>query len=585
MGNFDLKYAAYERAMQQHGYFGLKGNAIGDQLGRYAEALQYKETKEANRAAGREFGHQLAAERRALSQAEQNSLSSGLNGEQNAVKSLPLVQENVSKSATNNEIKIADKMKVGTSKKGFKYYLVDSQGQVYQVDKKAYNVAKKGKKVSKEGATLLDPKRDKIPEKIKKSSKKVTEKLMSNNVQVQKNNYNIITDPQAYNKQRADMYEKLWGNFSHPSNTPLGIVEAKPAGEPKTWAKYLQEHGKTYTKPVSGVVEADRLANNIIKGNEIKQQIKETLSQKTEFNPSNLEKWSGHAPNPTLQAMSDYYRELESQQISQAVKNKTDDLGKVAAKEVDNIENLGKVIAQQDDKIEDLGKVVAQQSDKIDDLTKKLAKSNKKVAVVATIATVAAGAIGYLFGKSNNDNNNKKTLKEVPQEKSLSSSGKASSTPAIETVNKSQVVTPAETDSEAAINQQVPTAATTAVNSSVNNTQNFVDKVAIPANVSDDQISSEQVDEDENEAVLDLKEGKYVTKQGDNFWNIAQRYLEEKYADEPEKYKNLSKEEQNSMIQQEAERIMKLNGYSYDLNHNFPKPMLSVESRLILEEI
>ncbi len=46
MGEFDLKYAAYERAMQQNNYFGLTGEGRAEQFGRYAEGLQYDEKKQ-----------------------------------------------------------------------------------------------------------------------------------------------------------------------------------------------------------------------------------------------------------------------------------------------------------------------------------------------------------------------------------------------------------------------------------------------------------------------------------------------------------------------------------------------------------
>ena len=575
MGNFDLKYAAYERAMQQHNYFGLRGEAIGEQLGRYAEALQYKETKEANRSAGREFGRQLAAERRALSQTEQNSLSSGLNGEQNATKSVYTVQENVSNSTTSNDIWIADKMKVGTSKKGFKYYLVDAQGQVYEVDKKAYKAAQKGKAATMDGARLLEPKKDRIPEKIKKVSEKVTEKLKSKKVQVPKHNYNIITDPQAYNQQRADMYEKLWGNFSHPSNTPLGSAKPTKASGVRTWKQVFEEIGTTYNPPkVTGILEAEKRAEKIINGNETKRKIGEILNKKTEFNPANLEKWSGHAPNPTLQAMNDYYRELEKQPTIQTVTDKIDDLGKVVAKQGDNIERLGKVIAQQNDKIDDLGKVVAKQGDKIDDLAKKLAKTNKKVAVIAAITAAAAGTIGYLLGSSNDNDGSKK-------EQVLHDGSQRSDSIATTQVSSSSK-TGGDEQSKVTVSQGTTA---TFVNTSQNSQQNNAENVVVKTPVSQDSTSVEQERQKEVSTPLNLKNGKYITQKYDSFWNIAERYLEEKYSSEPGKYKNLSQEKQNAMIQKEAERIMKLNGYWYDSNHNFPEPMLNTEIKVVVENL
>lgn len=554
MGNFDLKYAAYERAMQQHNYFGLRGEAIGEQLGRYAEALQYKETKEANRSAGREFGRQLAAERRALSQTEQNSLSSGLNGEQNATKSVYTVQENVSNSTTSNDIRIADKMKVGTSKKGFKYYLVDAQGQVYEVDKKAYKAAQKGKAATMDGARLLDPKKDRIPEKIKKVSEKVTEKLKSKKVQVPKHNYNIITDPQAYNQQRADMYEKLWGNFSHPSNTPLGSAKPTKASGVRTWKQVFEEIGTTYNPPkVTGILEAEKRAEKIIKGNETKHKIEEILSKKT---------------------MNDYYRELEKQPTIQTVTDKIDDLGKVVAKQGDNIERLGKVIAQQNDKIDDLGKVVAKQGDKIDDLAKKLAKTNKKVAVIAAITAAAAGTIGYLLGSSNDNDGSKK-------EQVLHDGSQRSDSIATTQVSSSSK-TGGDEQSKVTVSQGTTA---TFVNTSQNSQQNNAENVVVKTPVSQDSTSVEQERQKEVSTPLNLKNGKYITQKYDSFWNIAERYLEEKYSNEPEKYKNLSQEKQDAMIQEEAERIMKLNGYWYDSNHNFPEPMLYKEITVVVENL
>lgn len=144
MGAFDGKYAAYERAMQQNNYFSLRGDAIGEQFGRYAQGLQYDEIKAEKKRAGREFARQLAEERKALSAAEQNSLSSGLTGEQKATQPAPVTIDRTTVNS-GNEVKVAEKMKVGTAKTGFKFYIIDEQGQVYQVDRKAYNAVKKRK--------------------------------------------------------------------------------------------------------------------------------------------------------------------------------------------------------------------------------------------------------------------------------------------------------------------------------------------------------------------------------------------------------------------------------------------------------
>ena len=75
MREFDVKYAAYERAMQQNNYFGLKGDAIGEQLGRQSLALQEAETKAADKAKGKARAKQIAMERNALNEELRNAVS------------------------------------------------------------------------------------------------------------------------------------------------------------------------------------------------------------------------------------------------------------------------------------------------------------------------------------------------------------------------------------------------------------------------------------------------------------------------------------------------------------------------------
>lgn len=52
------------------------------------------------------------------------------------------------------------------------------------------------------------------------------------------------------------------------AGTENAASKSKAATEPKTWKKYLNERGKEYTAPKSGVAEADRRAAEIIKKNE-----------------------------------------------------------------------------------------------------------------------------------------------------------------------------------------------------------------------------------------------------------------------------------------------------------------------------
>ncbi len=79
MGNeFDVRFAAYERAMHAHNNFGLSGDALAQQYGRYTTGLQYDADKAAKKVFGREYGRALAQERAAMRNTE--TLHSALNG-------------------------------------------------------------------------------------------------------------------------------------------------------------------------------------------------------------------------------------------------------------------------------------------------------------------------------------------------------------------------------------------------------------------------------------------------------------------------------------------------------------------------
>lgn len=65
MSEFDVKFRAYENAMHANNNFGLSGDALAQQYGRYTTGLQYDAEKAANKAFGREYGRALAQERAA----------------------------------------------------------------------------------------------------------------------------------------------------------------------------------------------------------------------------------------------------------------------------------------------------------------------------------------------------------------------------------------------------------------------------------------------------------------------------------------------------------------------------------------
>ena len=78
-----------------------------------------------------------------------------------------------------------------------------------------------------------------------------------------------------------------------------------------TYSNYAQEHGTTYNKPeVSGVVEADRKAEQII-ADRYKSKVKDALEKPTRFSAEILDNYSGHGPNPQLDAMNEDYKKFE----------------------------------------------------------------------------------------------------------------------------------------------------------------------------------------------------------------------------------------------------------------------------------
>ena len=63
MGDFDVRFRNYENAMHANNNFGLSGQALADQYGRYTVGLQQADVKAKNKAEGRAFAKDLARER------------------------------------------------------------------------------------------------------------------------------------------------------------------------------------------------------------------------------------------------------------------------------------------------------------------------------------------------------------------------------------------------------------------------------------------------------------------------------------------------------------------------------------------
>jgi hypothetical protein len=64
MGNFDVKFRNYESAMQANNNFGLSGQSLAEQYGRYSLGLQIAEQKAENKAFGKAYGKEIAIGRK-----------------------------------------------------------------------------------------------------------------------------------------------------------------------------------------------------------------------------------------------------------------------------------------------------------------------------------------------------------------------------------------------------------------------------------------------------------------------------------------------------------------------------------------
>ena len=109
---------------------------------------------------------------------------------------------------------------------------------------------------------------------------------------------------------------------------------SKSQAEPKTWKKYLAEHGKEYKQPVSGVVEADRRAAEAIKKNaEAKEALKqdalrnaEKINKKFTISAAQIDKQFGLTDLKPVDAdyAKDYERILDEREkgtLEQGAKN------------------------------------------------------------------------------------------------------------------------------------------------------------------------------------------------------------------------------------------------------------------------
>lgn len=466
-----------------------------------------------------------------------------------------------------DKIKVAKKMKVGTSKTGFKFYLIDKQGNTYQVDRKTYNAAKKGKMASIAGATTVDTTSPKVARKVKKASGKIKKtkiklitdpeayhnqrqnmynNLMGKGEQVPMHKYNIVNDPVAYNNQRQAMYNNLLGKGEQVPMHNYRIVN-----DPSAYRAQQQDmYSKLFNSSESHIIEAKgdirRLETKLADANK-------QILQSVENNGQRI-----GLLNNKVTTLTDT--------VARQGRNITTLTDTISAQSR-NISSLERTIAQNTQAMGRMERAIASQGDDIAKLTNKLSKTNKRLAFVAGVATLVAGGIGYLIGKSDEKNDVQQNQTPIAEQNQSESEGLFSQE--IEEKNQAQVTE--QTDSAIVANQ---TPVTTVVEAS-----DTIQQVQQPVQTQENQQNPEEI------ANLPLNTvGEYTTVKGDSFWKIAERYLKDKFKNEPDKFENLTAQQKDALIQKECERIMKQNNYWYDENHNLPKPMLYQSLKIAVSE-
>lgn len=313
----------------------------------------------------------------------------------------------------------------------------------------------------------------------------------------------------------------------------LGDAHATPSMDLAKRKELGQGYFGKYRKK-SGVVEADKSAAQIIKGKEQKAWVKEVLGKKTVFSPENLDKWSGHGANPELNDLNKYYRQWEQNDkyvkyLDQHLRQKPDFnpdnlekwIGRGPNKELDNLNEMYRIAENESDYLKKLG----QEGKKIN-----WAKWGKWGAVaLGAAALIGLGIWGVKKYRENQEEqaNNAQAQQPINNVEQPDSTATGAVIPPIGVVPGDSTVVginppvaPAEPDTPAV--EPTP----------VHNPNSVVDQ-----------------------------DGNMTVKKGDGLWHIAKRYIEEKYANEPEKYENLSKAEQDKLIWKEVHRIAELNDF------------------------
>ena len=602
---YSKKYTAFEQCMRSNENFGLKGKALEDQYRRQGEGIQFFQIKDAKRAEGREYGRMLAEERKLLT-----------NGTDNSSRALVVINREDSKK-TIGEILFGDK------KKG-------NIADTFRADR-SLNDAPLGRKTVYEQPMWSNFEDRALAEaKAKNSQIKYIghdgiERTMTPQGKIVVNTADI-EKIEAFEKNRV----KDWAEFirkkgaseaADGTRLPVGPVRPNgndlPVGPVRPNGNDLPV-GPVDVNPPKPPVDIDDGSHRILppwNGPDDVNPPKPTpgkepyckkwfgkLDQKLDDIKNQVDE-NGRAITGLGEKVDDLGNKVDdmSRQVGDLSNNvgdlrqgvlglneKIDDVADNLSDKIDDLghglnEKMDDVAKNLDDKVDDLGKKLGNQigelgtkvdgrfnnvddaikglSDKIDDLGKQLSKKNGKMALIGGALLLAGGVLGYLVGKS-------RDKKEAIPVK-VGENNNVNDTITNDTLTKNDTIVgtipPLQPIDTTLIQQEI------------------VSDTIVEENVEEDEVSTEDKGTTNKKLKVD-ENGRYPVVYGDSFWNIAKRNLEDKYADNPEKFTNLTETAKNEIIRKEMVRILNLNGYDLDENKWFPVPMLYPGDKIKLED-
>ena len=522
-----------------------------------------------------------------IRQRESAMLTNGLSGSRNQLSSL--ITDPIEALTKNEGIKVVKKTQVGTKKTGFKYFFVDDAGKVYQVDKSAYNaISKKGNiKLTGNAANPVNPKA--LPKKVQQQFNKFIDKATDVTPRATssltyeryaqehgvKYNKPPVSGVVEADRQAAEIIQKNAEHAAKQAEYDRMAQEYRAAKDAR-WQKLGENMGKK-----SGVVEADRKAAEIIQQNTehaAKQAEYDRMAQ--EYRAAKDARWAKLAENKGRKSGVVEADRRAAEIIGK--NNQIDDLTKQVNYEKNKAERWKKLfenkgqksgVIEADRRAEE---IIKNNADKVDDVAKKFnwKKAGKYaligIGVAALVGLAAWGIKKYKESKEEGNATPEPTPGTTPEPTPGTTPEPTPGTTPEPTPGTTPEPTPGTTPEPTPGTTPEPTPGTTPEPTPGTTPEPTPEPTPGQTPVKPNL----PLDED----------GNYPVNKGDSFWKIAERHLMDKFKDQPEKFENLSKKEQNLLIQKECERIMKINGHWYDNNHNLPDPMLHPDKKIKIEE-